>query len=112
MSKCTILVANFQKSPSAGGSAPPTLLNLQYWWPKVPWFGQNIFFQLIAKSNFKKLAMTSFQWRQHHYVTEKRHQNKVTKFANLPSSITISGYACYYRNAGLWMIDFKLENTN
>jgi len=31
--------------------------------------------------------MTSFQWRHHHYVTEKRHQNNITKFfSNLDPS--------------------------
>jgi len=34
----TILVTNFQKSSSAGGFPPTAPLNLQYWWPKVPWF--------------------------------------------------------------------------
>jgi len=28
----------------------------------------------------QNIVMTSFQWRHHHYVTEKRYQNKVTKF--------------------------------
>jgi len=37
--KCTILVTNFQKSPSAGGFPPQTSLHFQYWWLKVPWFG-------------------------------------------------------------------------
>jgi len=27
--------------------------------------------------------MTSFQWRHHHYVTEKCHKNYVTIFSNL-----------------------------
>jgi len=30
-----VLVTDFQKSPSAGGSPPPAPLNLQYWWPEV-----------------------------------------------------------------------------
>jgi len=93
---CTILVTNFQKSPSAGGSPPPpALLNLQYWWPEVPWFGQIVVLKLImTKSNFKNAVMTSFQWRHHHYVTEKRHQNTATNFFQFGLlSIKISGYA-------------------
>jgi len=39
MSKMHYLVTNFQKSSSTGGFPPPTPLNLQYWWPKLPWFG-------------------------------------------------------------------------
>jgi len=31
----------------------------------------------------KKLVMTLFQWRCHHYVTKKRHQKKSQKFSNL-----------------------------
>jgi len=27
----------------------------------------------MTKSNFKNIVMTSFQWRHHHYVREKRH---------------------------------------
>jgi len=45
--------------------------------------------------------MTSFQWRHHHYVIEKRHQNDVANFFQicLPSPIKISGYASdYYCN--------------
>jgi len=62
MSKITILVTNFQKSP----------FNLLYWWPEVPWFGQIVFFKLIiTKSNFKNAVITSFRWCHHHYVTEK-----------------------------------------
>jgi len=34
----------------------------------------------MAKSNFKKIVMTSFQWRHHHYITEKHHQYNVTNF--------------------------------
>jgi len=38
------------------------------------------FFKLImTKSNFKKLAMTSFQGHRY-YVTEKHHQYSVTRF--------------------------------
>jgi len=33
----------------------------------------------IKIQNIANIAMTSFQWRHHHYVTEKRHQNNVTK---------------------------------
>jgi len=43
--KSIILVTNFQKSPSIGGSPPQALFNLQYWWPKVLWFGKIVVFQ-------------------------------------------------------------------
>jgi len=33
--KCFILVTNFQKSLSAGGSPLPAPLNLQFWWAEV-----------------------------------------------------------------------------
>jgi len=42
--KYIVLEANFQKSPSAGGSPPPAPLNLQYWWSEVTWFGQIVDF--------------------------------------------------------------------
>jgi len=51
MLKYTILVTNFQKSPSAGGFPPLAPLNLQYWWPEVLWWW---FLKLImTKSYFK-----------------------------------------------------------
>jgi len=31
------------------------------------------------KIELQNIVMTSFQWRHHHYVTKKRHQNNVTK---------------------------------
>jgi len=38
------------------------------------WFGQLLFSKLImAKLNFKKSVMTSFQWCRRHYVTVKCH---------------------------------------
>jgi len=103
--KCIILVTNFQKSPSAGGWPTSAPLNLQYWCPKVKWFDQIGFFKLIVtKSNFKKLVITSFLWRHHHYVititsprrhTKWRYQNMVTKFFHFAPfpPIKISGYA-------------------
>jgi len=33
----------------------------------------------MTKSNYKKSAMASFQWRRRYYVTEKRHQTNLTK---------------------------------
>jgi len=41
--KCIILVTNFQKSPSDGGSPPST--TLRFWWSEVARFGQIVFFQ-------------------------------------------------------------------
>jgi len=42
----------------------------------------------------QNIVMTSFQWRHHHYVTEKRHKNNVTIFFPIWAlPIKISGYA-------------------
>jgi len=65
-----LLITNFQKSPSAGGSPPPAPLTLD--------FGDLksrdelcFFFRLImTKLNFKKSVMASFQWRRFYYGTE------------------------------------------
>jgi len=94
--KCTILVTNFQKSPSAGGFPPQAPLNLQYWWSEVPWFDQILVFEADYDKIELQNIVTTFLWRHYHYVTEKRHQNNVTKiypiWAPLPP-IKISGYA-------------------
>jgi len=54
-----------------------------------------VFFQTdYEKANFKKSAKSSFQLRHRYYVTEKRHQNSVTKFFDFgPPPIKISGHA-------------------
>jgi len=89
--KCTILVTNFQKSPSAEGSPPLAPLNLQYWWPEVPWFGQIVVFQ--ADYDEIELQKNSL-WRHHHYFAENVIQNNVTNFIQFaPLLIKISGYA-------------------
>jgi len=76
--KCTILVTNIQKSPSSGGFPSQALRNLQCWWPEVPWFGQIVVFEAdYDEIELKNIVMTTFQWRHHHYVTKKRHQNNV-----------------------------------
>jgi len=42
--------------------------------------GQIVVFEVdYDEIDFQNIVMTSFQWRHHHYVTEKRHQNNVTK---------------------------------
>jgi len=61
MPKMTILVTNFKKSPSAGGSP----LNLQYWGPKVPWSGRIVFIQAdydeieLQEYSYDVLSVTS-----------------------------------------------------
>jgi len=98
--KCTILATNLQKSPIAGCFPPPAPLNLQYWWPKVPWFGQIVFFVFEGDYNeieFQNIVLTSFQWHHHNYVTEndtKITSQKLFQFGSL--SIKISGYVSAY----------------
>jgi len=46
------------------------------------------------KIKLQNIVMTSFQWCHHHHVTERHHQNNVTKsFQFGLFSIKISGYA-------------------
>jgi len=58
-------VTNFQKSPNAGGFSPPAPLNLQYWWPEVPWFGQLVVFEAdydeieLQKYSYDVITITS-----------------------------------------------------
>jgi len=57
-----ILVKNFQKLPSAGGSPSPSTLNLRFWWPKVAWFDQIGVFQIdYDETELKNWVMASFQ---------------------------------------------------
>jgi len=43
-----------------GAFAP---LNLQYWWPEVPWFGQIVDFKAdYDEIEIQNIVMTSFQW--------------------------------------------------
>jgi len=39
----------FQKSPSAGDFPFSAPLNLQYWWPEVPWFGKIVVFACTSR---------------------------------------------------------------
>jgi len=82
--KCIVLVIEFQKSPSAGGS-PPSM-----YWFEVAWFGQIVFFQI----DYDKIELNKTQLCRHHnYVTEKRNQNNVTKYFHFASPIKIYDYA-------------------
>jgi len=63
------------KSPQS--FPPPAPLNLRYWWHEVPWFGEIVVFEVDYDEIV--IVLASFQWRYHHYVAEKRHQNNVTK---------------------------------
>jgi len=79
MLKSIISVTNFLKSPSAGGFSPPAPLNLRFWWPKVTWYGQILFFQAdYDEIEIKKAVMTS--WPLCH---RKMSPKKVTKFSIL-----------------------------
>jgi len=40
MSKMLYFSNKVSKTPSAGGFPLSAPLNLQYWWPKISWFGQ------------------------------------------------------------------------
>jgi len=67
----------------AGGSSPPTLLNLRLRWSEVAWFDEIGVFQTdYDKIEFKKTVMTSFQWCHHYYITKK-----VTKLTSRDFSI-------------------------
>jgi len=60
----------FSKTPSAGGSASQALLYLQYWWPKVSWFGQIMLFQAdcdeieLQKNSYDVTSVTSSPLRR------------------------------------------------
>jgi len=65
----------FPKTTKHWGLSTSGPLNLQYWWPEVTWYGQIVVFQsdydeieLPTKS-----VMTSFQWRNHNYISKKCH---------------------------------------
>jgi len=72
--KCIVLVTNFQKSPSAGGSPPPVPLNLPYCllvtWSKVIWPNCGFSSWLWRNRTSKKSVMMSFLWRHRHYVSQ------------------------------------------
>jgi len=49
------------------------------WWPEVSWFGQTVVFEVdYDEIKLQHIVMTSFQWRHHHYVTEKRRHRKTS----------------------------------
>jgi len=48
-----ILVTNFQKSPSAGGSPLLAPFNIRFQWPKVAWFGQIV----VYHTNYDKIEL-------------------------------------------------------
>jgi len=72
MSKMHYFSNKFSKIAKRWGffAFPTAPLNLQYWWPAVPWFNKIMVFQVMAKSNLKKLVVTLFQWRHRYYVTQ------------------------------------------
>jgi len=72
--KCIILVTNFQKSPNAGGSLPPTPLKPSILVTRSSVIWSNCVFSSYNEIELQKIATTSFQWRHHHYVTETASQ--------------------------------------
>jgi len=54
MSKMHYFSNKFSKIAKRWGLSAPAPLNLQYWWPKVPWFGHMAVFEAdYEKWNFK-----------------------------------------------------------
>jgi len=63
----------FSKIFKRWGFPPPAPLNLQYWKPEIPWFGQIVVFEAdYEEIELQNTVMTSFQWRHHYSVTEKQ----------------------------------------
>jgi len=89
------LITNFQKSQALETFLPQRLVNLRLWWLEVAWFSQKWFFErIMAKSNFKKTVMTSFQWRHCYYDTKNVTKLTSHNFSILgPLPIKISVYA-------------------
>jgi len=75
-------------------SAPAPHTSILVTWSYVIWPNCGFLSWLWRNGTFKKSVTTSFSWHRHHYVTEKRHQNNVTKFSILvPSQSKFSGYS-------------------
>jgi len=50
------------------GVPPPAPLNLQYWWPEVPWFGQIVVFEAqISKYSYDVITITSPKQRHKNF---------------------------------------------
>jgi len=94
----------FSKIAKRWGYPTPVTLKLRFWWSEVTWCGQIVFFQAdydeieLQKNIHDVILVTSSPLRHRKNVTEKRHQNNVTKFFHFgpPSPIKISGYVSAY----------------
>jgi len=53
MSKMHYFSYKFSKMAKTGSVPPPAPLNLLYWWPEVPWFGQMVVFE----SDYDKIKL-------------------------------------------------------
>jgi len=102
--KIIILVTNFQKSPSAGGSPPPAPINLRFWWPEVTWFGKIVVCQAnYNKSELKKISCDVI------FVTSSplSHRNIVTKVTSQNFSIL-----CLHPNLNFWLRQWFSKNLS
>jgi len=75
MSKMNHLITNIQKLPSGGGSRLQRPLTFNIGDLKFRNFAKLCFSSWLWPKRTSKLVMKSFQWRHHHYFTEKQHQN-------------------------------------
>jgi len=63
MSKMLCFSNKFSKIAKRWGLSVPAPLNLQYWWFKVPWFGQMMVFEADYDDiKLQNIVMTSLQW--------------------------------------------------
>jgi len=53
MSKIHYFSNKFSKIVKRWGFPLPAPLNLQYWWPEVPWFGQ----MLVFETDYDKIKL-------------------------------------------------------
>jgi len=83
----------FSKFAKRWGSPPPTSLNLQCWWPEVPWFGKIVFFladygEIALQKSYDVISvpLSSLRYRK---TTPKQRHNFFPTWA-LPIKISVS----------------------
>jgi len=83
MSKMHYFSNKVLKIANARGSPPQMPLNVQYWWPEVPWFGQIVLFRA-----YDEIKTSKKLWRHFSNVITIKSPKNVTKiksqfFSNL-----------------------------